>query len=169
MEDRTRRLRGVILARTGALDQARDVLRRAAPDAEPSTAIACYAEAVITCFYLGDAAGGLAVAERILVLLETADRDARTLGRLAAGMARIVAGEDGLALLRTGVAELSDRTGSVSPVDDAAFLVLGPLFLRDSHSGRDLVPPGDRRVPGPGRPGIPAPPAVPHRPGRGGG
>ena len=54
MEDRTRRLRGVILARTGALDQARDVLRRAAPDAEPSTAIACYAEAVITCFYVGE-------------------------------------------------------------------------------------------------------------------
>ena len=139
VEVRTRRLRGVILARTGALDQARDVLSQAAASAEPSAAIACYAEVVNTCFYLGDAIGALAAAERTLALLDAADPDARTLGWLAAGMGRVLAGEDGSTLLRTGVAELSHRRGSISPVDDAAFLVLGPLFLRDSRSGRDLV------------------------------
>ena len=139
VEVRTRRLRGVILARTGALDQARDILLRAATDAAPSAAIGCYAEAINTCLYLGDAIGALTAAERTLALLDAADPDARTLGRLAAGMGRVLAGEDGSSLLRTGVAELSHRHGSISPVDDAAFLVLGPLFLRDSRSGRDLV------------------------------
>lgn len=138
---RNRRLRGVVAARCGSVEEARDVLLAAgaaAPDA--SEAIACYAEAVNACLYLGDAAASLVAAERVEALLEDADGEARRLGLIAAGMARVLAGLDGADLIRAGLDQVDvPRTPEDRGLDASAWQLLGALFLRDSRSGRDLV------------------------------
>jgi DNA-binding CsgD family transcriptional regulator len=137
---RTRRLRGIIAARTGALDEARDMLLAAASEAsEPAEAVACYAEAIYACLYLGDGAHALSAARATIALLSGVPPDVRVLGLLAAGMGQVLAGLDGSELLRAGVAELSGHRAFIAHPDDGAYLTLGPLFLRDSHNGRELV------------------------------
>nr|WP_239579481.1 AAA family ATPase [Microlunatus panaciterrae] len=144
---RSRRLQGVIAARCGAVDQARDLLMHAgaeSPDA--SEAIACYAEAIDACYYLGDAATAVLAAERVETLLRQADAEAGVLGLIAAGMAKVLAGQDGAPLIREAV-QRAERAGIATPGQDAAvgqpyeafWLVMGPMFLRDSGGGRELV------------------------------
>ena len=65
--------------------------------------MACYAEAINACFYLGDAGRGLLAAERIGPLAEQSDGEAKAVGLMAAGMARVLAGQDGAGLMRRGV------------------------------------------------------------------
>lgn len=70
--------------------------------------------------------GGDAAAER-----------AAAVASMAVGMARIVAGRPGAEQVRSGV----DRLAALGDANDAllAWDVLGPLFLRESDGGRDLV------------------------------
>lgn len=142
-----RRLQGVIAARCGAVDEARDLLMRAgAESSDPAESIACYAEAIDVCFYLGDAATALVTAERVEALLEGVDPRVAVLGLMAVGMARVLAGQNGATQIReavhraelTGLGESGRRVPSGQPYEDF-WLVIGPLFLRDSSSGRDLV------------------------------
>ena len=71
---RARHLLGVIAARSGSVEQARDILLRAAAEATESTdALASLAEAVDVCFLLGDAATAVTVAREIESLLPEAD------------------------------------------------------------------------------------------------
>ena len=134
-------LRGVVAARCGAMDDARDLLLAAgaaAPDA--ATAVSCYAEAVDVCFYLADARGARAAGERIEVLLPRADPATMTLGMLALGMSRVLAGEDGAGLIKAALARPEPVPASADGAwDDASWRALGPLFVRDSTAGRDLM------------------------------
>lgn len=139
------RLLGVIAARCGAVDEARDLLLQAAEDSpDPSETIACYADTINACFYLGDASTALTAAGRLSALLDRAGDDDRVVGLMAAGMARVLAGQGGADLIRDAV-QLAQQTGAStadpSPGEghEAYWLVLGPMFLRDSSSGRDLV------------------------------
>lgn len=130
---------GVIAARDGAMDQARDrLVAAAAAAAEPDDALTSLSEAVDTCYYLGDAATAVRLADDMVALLPRAPGEAGARGSIAAGCARILAGRDGIALIRDGLARLSpDRAGTDPAL--ATWAVVGLLFLRDADSGRDLM------------------------------
>jgi DNA-binding CsgD family transcriptional regulator/tetratricopeptide (TPR) repeat protein len=136
-------LRGTIALRAGSLELARTLLRRTAEAAapqDPVTAIGLLADLVTACFYLGAARDGLTVARRIEELLDRPVPDsARVLGRMAAGVARVIAGEDGIDQIRTAVAELGSTPAWADDQRRPAWTVLGPLFLRESDIGRALV------------------------------
>ncbi len=144
-------LAGLATARGGSLREAHDLLIGAADavrDQAPDEALVLYADAVDVSFMLLDIAGAGAAADRIERLLATRDSDGATGGDLVAeraaavawmavGMARIVAGRPGAPMVRSGV----DRLAAIGDANDAllAWDVLGPLFLRESDAGRELV------------------------------
>ncbi|WP_161606290.1 helix-turn-helix transcriptional regulator [Microlunatus speluncae] len=146
-------LAGLATARGGSLRAAHALLvgaADAARDRAPDEALVLYADAVEVSFMLLDIAGAGAAADRIERLLaardggpdQQADQDlvaerAAAVAWIALGMARIVAGRPGAAMLRSGV----DRLAALGDANDAllAWDVLGPLFLRESDAGRDLV------------------------------
>ncbi len=134
-------LLGVIAARSGSIEAARDLLLRAAAHAtEPADALTSLAEAVDVCFYLGDAATAVDLARAIEgSLTDSPDGEAWALGSVAAGCARILAGEEGSAQIRSGL----DRLGAIDlrHGDPAltTWAVIGPLFLRDTASGREQL------------------------------
>lgn len=132
----------MIAARCGSVAQARDILLSAAPDStDPADAIACYAEAISACFYLGDAHHAMVAAQRTEALLAHCDTENNAIGLVAAGMGRVLAGEGGADLIRAGI----DRSRALpQPADNDSFelnswLVLGSLFVRDSITGRDVI------------------------------
>lgn len=139
------RLLGIIAARTGSLDDARRRLLTAAKlsaGVDRGAAIICFAEAINACFYLGDAASALEAAEQVEAILEHDEppRPEAALGLMAAGMARVLAGRGGTTQIRTAVAMQGAATvGAAVDTELAAWQVLGPLFVRDSTTGRDLV------------------------------
>lgn len=138
---RTARLRGVIAVRCGSVGQARDILMAAgAGSASASEAIACYAEAISACFYLGDTVQAVVAARQIEALLSDEQAGGNVLGPIAAGMARVIAGEDGADLIRTGLQRGRRWDGGDDPsLDLDTWLVLGSMFIRDSTTGRDLI------------------------------
>jgi len=133
-------LRGAIALRTGSLSESRDILRAAAaaaPDADYRVVL--LADAVGVCFYLADAVTGLELAREIETELDrvTSPRS-RGLGQIAAGVARILANEGGADQIRTAV-ELLTESGQLR--DDQRrlpWLMLGPMFLRESDTGDEL-------------------------------
>jgi DNA-binding CsgD family transcriptional regulator len=133
-------LRGAIALRTGSLSESRDILRAAAaaaPDADYRVVL--LADAVGVCFYLADAVTGLELAREIETYLDrvTSPRS-RGLGQIAAGVARILANEGGADQIRTAV-ELLTESGQLR--DDQRrlpWLMLGPMFLRESDTGDEL-------------------------------
>ncbi|MDQ3628641.1 MAG: LuxR C-terminal-related transcriptional regulator [Actinomycetota bacterium] len=136
-------LRGSIAARAGSLEDARDIWANAAAriaQDDPDGAVLLLADSVNTCFYLGDAAAALKASETLdgLVARSLTDQ-ARVLGTLAVGMAHVLAGEPGMDRIRGAVRALAtspDRTGDPHR---PAWVVMGPLFLRESETGRELV------------------------------
>ncbi|MFZ0158540.1 MAG: hypothetical protein WAL50_05870, partial [Kineosporiaceae bacterium] len=107
---------------------------------DPSQAVLLLAEAMSAGYFQGSAAAALVAAERTEHLL-TLDLEpaAAAVGTMAVGMARVLAGRSGVDLIRKGV-RLLDLTGpqeraSVRP----SWLMLGPLYLRESGAGRGLV------------------------------
>ena len=138
---RAEHLLGVIAARSGAIDQARDALVQAAADApDPIDALTSLAEAVDACYYLGDAATAVSLAQTIESQLESAagDRDAYARGLIAAGCARVLGGLDGTALIDEGLRRLDDDDPHHDP-STATWAVIGTLFLRDTRAGRKLT------------------------------
>jgi DNA-binding CsgD family transcriptional regulator/tetratricopeptide (TPR) repeat protein len=137
---RARHLLGVIAARSGSVEQARDILLRAAAEATQSTdALTSLAEAVDVCFLLGDAATAVTVAREIDSLLPEADDPARARGSIAAGCARILAGEDGHGQIQDGLDRLRSAAVGEREPTLAGWEVIGRLFLRDSRSARDQL------------------------------
>ena len=133
-------LRGAIAARTGSLSESRDILRIAAhesPDADARVVV--LADAVSVCFYLGDATAAFELASEIEDLLsQVRTPKARALGQIAVGVARILANRGGADQIRTAV-ELFAASGALR--DDqrrVPWLMIGPLFLRDTDSGDEL-------------------------------
>jgi DNA-binding CsgD family transcriptional regulator len=141
---RAQRLRGLIELRSGSVAEAKASLIRAAAVAgrfDPAEALACLAEAIDACFYLADADGALEAAEQAEPLLATAvaGRPA-AVARVAAGAARVLAGVGGLDLIRTGVSMLAELEPTPAQLAaEGSWSVIGPLFLRESDAGRDLV------------------------------
>jgi DNA-binding CsgD family transcriptional regulator len=138
-------LRGHIALLRGPLTAGIELLTAAAARAEPAVAVVMLAEAVLGGF---NAADGSRMREcgRQAGALAAREDDSRTafFGRIAEGMALVMAGEErGAASIREAV-DLLER--SVELRDDPrllAFASTGPLWLREAGVGRGLV---DRAV-----------------------
>lgn len=140
-------LRGAVAMQAGSLDAARGGLRAAGGALEgvdAEAAVQAYTDLVSACFHLADTHTALDAAERIEALLpRTTPGPVRAQGRMAAGAARILAGGDGIDLIRSAVSELTGFPGHDDDPLRPAWGVRGVLFLRESGSGRELV---DRAV-----------------------
>lgn len=141
-------LSGVVSARCGELDEARDRLLAAAAGcaaADPDEAILLLAECVYACFYLGDTVAVRAAVRQLDDLADRArSRRSRLLGELASGMGLILGGSAagdaaaGARRVRTSVEGV--RPGDFT--DDPRWLpwlLLGPIWLRESGDARRLI------------------------------
>ena len=141
--DRALELKATVAARTGSLPAARAILLEAAGAAEaadPDRAVMLLADAVRVSFVGADARGALEIADRLERLLgRVTTARARSIGNLAVGIGRILAGAGGVEHLRRAVAEFLSAPRADEGADRAAWLAVGPLFLRESGPGRDLM------------------------------
>lgn len=138
-------LQGHISTRRGHVVEGRRILLSAAEEAarvDPSRAVVILAEAVNNSFYAGDAITMRDTAERIPAVARNCD-DARSefFATMAEGMALAFSGEGdrGPRLIRAAVA-LLERSDELR--DDhrlLAWAAMGPLWLRETDTGRALV------------------------------
>ncbi len=133
-------LRGAIATRTGSLVEARDILQTAASEATSADAQVLFlADAINACFYLGDAAAALTAARQINGKLgQVTTMRARALGATAAGVAQIMAHDGGADQLHRGVDLLATSSELREDERRLPWLLIGPLFLRDSDTGDEL-------------------------------
>jgi DNA-binding CsgD family transcriptional regulator/tetratricopeptide (TPR) repeat protein len=136
-------LRGAIAARTGSVEDARDVLLAAGieiADADADTAIMLLADAILACFFLGDTSTVLDAVTRIDMLVDRGvGEQARLVGAMAGGVAGVLTGRGGPERIRRAVEQVVPAGEFVQDLRIAPWLVIGPLFLRESDTGRTLV------------------------------
>jgi DNA-binding CsgD family transcriptional regulator len=135
-------LAGHIATHRGPVMRGHAILTATAERADPERAVAMLAEAATACFYAGNPAEMLAVAERArAALTDTASSRSRFLAAIAMGMARTLGGNaaagakaihEGIALAEAS-AELRDDLGLLP------WLAVGPIFLRETGAGRSLL------------------------------
>jgi DNA-binding CsgD family transcriptional regulator len=139
-------LRGRIATRRGPVTEGYAILAAGAERAaqsDPDLAVTMLAEAVDACFFSGDARAMARAAERARELLpaESSVRS-RFLATITRGMALVFGGdgETGIAAIRDSVA-LAERSPELREEDVALlpWLVMGPLWLRETHSGEVLI------------------------------
>ncbi len=142
---RAQAVTGMVAARRGPLSRAQRLLAHAAEQAEaeaPDEALELYAEVIDVSFLMVDTAGGGHAADRIERLLEARGSGeptrAEAVAEIAVGAARILQGRPGAEAIRRGAAALANSPGG-GPPTQAAWEVLGPLFLRERNAGRDLM------------------------------
>ena len=133
-------LRAAVAARTGQLREARDMLMAAADhEISPDRAVVLLADAVHAAFYLGDTATSLVLADRLGELIgRTAGLRARALGLMATGIALVVAGRGGAEEIRAAVPHLESSDELRTDPRRLPWLMLAPLFLRESGGGDRL-------------------------------
>jgi len=136
-------MRGNLALRTGSLRDAQAVLFRSAERvaaSDPDVAVRLLADAVSACFYLCDAAAATSAADRIEGLLGDCRSDvARTRGQMAVGMARVLAGNQGMHWIRDAVESMTKDPQQFEDPRRPDLPVIGPLFLRESGAGRELI------------------------------
>jgi DNA-binding CsgD family transcriptional regulator len=135
--------RGTIAIRTGSIEQARDLLVAAGDDiagTDPDTAVLLYADAILAGFFLADTAAVLDAAAAVDRLAGRAVTErARLVGALAGGVAAVLAGRGGPDRIRAAVRQVAPAAPVADDPRVVPWLVVGPLFLRESGTGRDLV------------------------------
>ncbi|MGO9974942.1 MAG: ATP-binding protein [Solirubrobacteraceae bacterium] len=135
-------LAGHIATRQGPVMRGHAILTEAAEHADPERAIAMLAEATGACFYAGNSAEMLVVAERASSLVrKAASVRTRFLASIAIGMARVVGGDAaaGSEAIQEAVA-LADASPELR--DDLRlipWLAIAPIFLRETGTGRALL------------------------------
>ena len=136
-------LRGTIALRAGSLDEAHTILVDAASQiasADPDGAVMLLADVVLAHLYLADGTGAAATARRISGLLpDTTTQRAHGRGELAVGIADVLAGLGGIDHVRAAVERIAAATDELVDPSRPEWRVLGPLFLRESGTGRDLI------------------------------
>jgi DNA-binding CsgD family transcriptional regulator len=139
-------LRGTIAARTGLVRDAREMLMAAADLAtDPNEETVILADAVHANYYLAGAPTAVVLAGRLTELAPSVTDDrARALGRVATGIARILAGQPGGADDLRAAVPLVRATPELYQDPHRLSLVISvPLYLRDSTGDgralRDLV------------------------------
>ncbi len=136
-------LRGEVAAREGSLVDAREMLTEAAEHlrrSDPSRAVLLLAGAANACYLQGTPPAAMQIALLVedLVAAHELTPAALAVGTMAAGMARVLAGDGGIEQIRVATRLLEfvdDRDGVVSPW----WLMMGPLWLRESGAARTLV------------------------------
>jgi DNA-binding CsgD family transcriptional regulator len=135
--------RGNLALRTGSPRVAHELLTRGAGRTEaidPDMSVQLLADAVTACFYLCDTSAGLAAADLIERLLGGCrSAAARIRGQMAIGIARVLAGGEGVHWIRGAVAALTKNPELFDDPRRPDWSVIGTLFLRESGAGRDLV------------------------------
>jgi DNA-binding CsgD family transcriptional regulator len=139
------RLRGQIAARRGPVMEGYAILvaaaERVAPGA-PDLAIGLLADAVDAGFYAGDVAAMLESARRMTGLLTPASsRRSQFLAAAATGMALVFTRDAhlGIESIRTAMTLLDQDEGLRRDTDLLPWIVIVPLWLRESGSARSLV------------------------------
>jgi DNA-binding CsgD family transcriptional regulator/flagellar biosynthesis regulator FlaF len=135
-------LRGHIATYRGPVMRGHAILTAAARKADPERAVAMLAEAATACFYAGNAAEMLVVAERAWAILPAdASPRARFLAGSTVGMARIL-GDNAAAGAEAvyQAIKLAERSpGLREDLELVPWLAMGPLFLRETGAGRLLL------------------------------
>jgi DNA-binding CsgD family transcriptional regulator len=138
------RLAGHIATLRGPVMNGHAILTAAAAHADPESAVAMLAEAANACFYAGNPAEMLAVAEKARAGL-SADSSvrARFLAAMALGMARIFGGDaaSGTAAVREAVTLAENSAELRDDLRLLPWLAVAPLFLRHGNVGRSLLGP----------------------------
>ena len=136
-------LRGRIALGAGSLQNAHRLLTGAAGELaarDPDGATMLLSDAVTACFYLADAPAAL---ELVTALQDTVSRcqtdHAQIRGELSAGIAEILAGRPGSDRIRDAVSRMLALPDWADDQRRPSWMVLGPLFLRESMTGQRLV------------------------------
>lgn len=136
-------LRAAVEQRWGSLERSRDLAVRAlGPLAahDPEAAVDAAADLMTTCFHLGDTTLAARIADRLEELAGRVPDRARARALLTCGVARVLAGQDGVPLIRAATDLLAGTTAG--PEDDLlpSWTVIGVLFLREeSPADHDVV------------------------------
>ncbi|MGP0053457.1 MAG: ATP-binding protein [Solirubrobacteraceae bacterium] len=135
-------LAGHIATRQGPVMRGHAILTAAAEHADPERAIAMLAEATGACFYAGNPAEMLVVAERASSLVpKGATVRTRFLATIAIGMARVAGGD--AAAGSEAIQEAVALAGASPEVRDdlqlVPWLAIAPIFLREAGAGRVLL------------------------------
>ncbi|KRE38136.1 hypothetical protein ASG73_10220 [Janibacter sp. Soil728] len=132
-------LRARIATRSGSLREGLVLLERAAGVAEPDARVRLLAEACHACMYLTDMTSLQRVEAALTTSLKRASGpDARAIGLAAAGVAQVLLGQDGAALIRAALPLLVQQIDPLADPSALPWLMLAPLFLRDTEHGGDL-------------------------------
>jgi DNA-binding CsgD family transcriptional regulator len=145
-------LRGHVAMRCGPVTDGYPLIVGAAEriaDADPELAVVMLAQAVHGCLYTGDTPAMIAAAERAVALANRQDsRRAKFFAAMAQGMALVAGGqgEAGAASARqaVGILEKSDELREDPGL--LAWAALGPLWLREAGTGRELIERASERV-----------------------
>jgi DNA-binding CsgD family transcriptional regulator len=135
-------LAGEIATRRGPVMRGHEILTAAAARAGPEQAVAMLAEAAVACFYAGDTTEMLVVAERARAQLPgEASLRARFLAASAVGMARVLGGDAaaGAAAIHEAILYAESSAELREDLRLAPWLAIGPVFLRESGTGRSLL------------------------------
>jgi len=136
------RLAGHIAALRGPVMTGHAILTAAAARADPESAVDMLAEAASACFYAGNPAEMLAVAEKARAGLPAGSSDrARFLAAMALGMARIFGGDAaaGTEAVHEAVTLAEDAAEVRDDLRLLPWLAIAPLFLRQAAAGRSLL------------------------------
>ncbi|MGO9789547.1 MAG: helix-turn-helix transcriptional regulator [Solirubrobacteraceae bacterium] len=135
-------LAGHIATRQGPVMQGHAILTAAAAHADPERAIAMLAEATGACFYAGNPAEMLVVAERASGLVPVgAPVRTRFLASIAIGIARVVGGNatSGSEAIQEAVALAAASPELRDDLQLVPWLAIAPIFLREAGTGRVLL------------------------------
>ena len=135
-------LEGHIAARRGPVMRGHAILTAAAEEADPEQAVAMLAEAANACFYAGEPAEMLAVAERARARLpQRPSLRARFLAAAALGMARVLGGDAaaGAEALHEAVVLAESSDALREDLQLLPWLAVAPIFLREAGAGRSLL------------------------------
>ncbi len=135
-------LAGHIATRQGPVMRGHAILTAAAEHADPERAIAMLAEATGACFYAGNPAEMLVVAERASGLVSAgAPVRTRFLASIAIGIARVVGGNAaaGSEVIQEAVALAGASPELRDDLQLVPWLAIAPIFLREAGAGRVLL------------------------------
>jgi DNA-binding CsgD family transcriptional regulator len=135
-------LAGHIAARRGPVMRGHAILTAAAGRADPETAVAMLADAAMACFYAGDAAGMLSVAERARARRPgRPSTRAHFLAATTVGMAHILVGDAaaGAAAIHEAVTVAESSAELREDPELLPWLAVGPIYLRETGGGRSLL------------------------------
>ncbi|MCL3818981.1 AAA family ATPase [Aeromicrobium wangtongii] len=129
-------LRASVEQRWGSLERSRDLAGlalTALTGRDQEAAVDTAADLVTTCFYLGDTALASRTSDLLEGLADQVSTGTRTRALLTCGIARVLAGGDGVSMIREATMALLPSAGTGSDLQPS-WLVLGPLFLREESA-----------------------------------